>query len=67
MLSIQKVITAPLEKSGLSQKGSAHNPRHSSIKITMIYTHVSNKAINRIQSPLDRLNLTTENKGVEKS
>ncbi len=28
---------------------------HSSIKTTMIYTHVSNKAINRIQSPLDRM------------
>ena len=27
---------------------------HSSIKTTMIYTHVTNKAINRIQSPLDR-------------
>ena len=35
---------------------------HSSIKTTMIYTHVTNKAINRIQSPLDRLNLTTEDK-----
>ncbi len=28
---------------------------HSSMKTTMIYTHVSNKAINRIQSPLDRM------------
>jgi site-specific recombinase XerD len=28
---------------------------HSSIKTTIIYTHVSNKAINRIQSPLDRM------------
>ena len=28
---------------------------HSSIKTTMIYTHVSNKAISRIQSPLDRI------------
>ena len=35
---------------------------HSSIKTTMIYTHVSNKAINRIQSPLDRLNLEIKNK-----
>ena len=40
---------------------------HSSIKTTMIYTHVTNKAINRIQSPLDRLNLTTENKTDKKN
>jgi len=38
----------------------------SSIKTTMIYTHVTNKAINRIQSPLDRLNLTTEEKTSKK-
>lgn len=37
-------------------------PGHSSIKTTMIYTHVSNKAINRIQSQLDRLNLEIKNK-----
>ena len=30
-------------------------PGHSGIKTTMIYTHVSNKAINRIQSPPDRM------------
>jgi len=40
---------------------------HSSIKTTMIYTHVTNKAINRIQSPLDRLNLTTEAKNDKKN
>jgi integrase/recombinase XerD len=40
---------------------------HSSIKTTMIYTHVTNKAINRIQSPLDRLNLTTEDKNDKKN
>ena len=40
---------------------------HSSIKTTMIYTHVTNKTINRIQSPLDRLNLETENKHHEKN
>jgi site-specific recombinase XerD len=40
---------------------------HSSIKTTMIYTHVTNKAINRIQSPLDRLNLTTEDKNEKKN
>ena len=73
MLSVQKVIAALLEKSGLSQKGNVHNLRHSfatylieagtdiryiqqllghlRIKTTMIYTHVTNKAINRIQSP----------------
>ncbi len=28
---------------------------HSSIKTRIIYTHVSNKAINRIQSPPDRM------------
>ena len=67
MLSVQKVIAASPEKSRLSQRGSAHNLRHSGIKTTMICTHVSNKAINRIQSQLDRLNLTTENKGDEKS
>ncbi len=80
--SVQKVMAAALEKSGLSKKGSVHNLRHafathlieagtdiryiqellghSSIKTTMIYTHVTNKAIKRIQSPLDRLNLNTE-------
>lgn len=82
--SVQKVMVAALEKSGLSKKGSVHNLRHSfathlieagidvryiqellghsSIRTTMIYTHVSNKAINRIQSPLDRLNINMEKK-----
>jgi site-specific recombinase XerD len=86
--SVQKVMAAALEKSGLSKKGSVHSLRHSfathlieagtdvryiqellghsSIKTTMIYTHISNKAISRIQSPLDRLNLNTENKRDEK-
>ncbi len=41
-------------------------PGHSGIKATMIYTHVTNKANNRIQSPLDRLNLTTEAKNDKK-
>ena len=40
---------------------------HSSIKTTMIYTHVSNKAISRIPGPSYRLNLNTENKRDEKS
>jgi len=87
--SVQKVMAAALEKSGLSKKGSVHSLRHSfathlieagtdiryiqqllghsSIKTTMIYTHVTNKAINRIQSPLDRLNLTTEVKNDKKN
>jgi site-specific recombinase XerD len=87
--SVQKVMEAALEKSGLSKKGSVHNLRHSfathliesgtdiryiqellghsSIKTTMIYTHVTNKAISRIQSPLDRLNLTTEDKNDKKN
>ncbi len=30
-------------------------PGHSSIKTTMIYTHVSSKAISRIQSPSGRM------------
>ncbi len=47
-------------------KGNVHNLRHSGIKATMIYTHVSNKAINRIKSPMDRLNLEIENKSDEK-
>jgi site-specific recombinase XerD len=86
--SVQKVMAAALEKSGLSKKGSVHNLRHSfathliesgtdiryiqellghsSIKTTMIYTHVTNKAINRIQSPLDRLNLKTDEKNDKK-
>ncbi len=67
MLSVQKVIATPLEKSGLSKKGSVHNLCHSSIKTTMIYTQVSNKAINWIQSQLDRLNLEVKNKSDEKS
>lgn len=86
--SVQKVMAAALEKSGLSKKGSVHNLRHSfathlieagtdiryiqellghsSIKTTMIYTHITNKAINRIQSPLDRLNLNTDEKNDKK-
>jgi site-specific recombinase XerD len=40
---------------------------HSSFKTTMVYTLVTNKAINRIQSPLDRLNLTTEDKNEKKN
>ncbi len=82
--SVQKVMAAAMEKSGLAKKGSVHNLRHSfathlleagtdvryiqellghsSIKTTMIYTHVSNKTINRIQSPLDRLNINLEKK-----
>ena len=66
MLSVQKVIAAPLEKSGLSKKGSAHNLRYSGIKATMIYTHASNKAINRIPCPLDRLSLEVKNISDEK-
>ena len=87
--SVQKVMAAALEKSGLSKKGSEHNLRHSfathvieagtdiryiqelighsCIKNTMIYTHITSKAINRIQSPLDRLNLTTEEKTDKKN
>lgn len=87
--SVQKVMAAALEKSGLSKKGSVHNLRHSfathliesgtdiryiqqllghsSIKTTMIYTHITSKAINRIQSPLDRINLKTEDKRDEKN
>jgi site-specific recombinase XerD len=87
--SVQKVMAAALEKSGLSKKGSVHNLRHafathlieagtdiryiqellghSSIKTTMIYTHVTNKAISRIQSTLDRLNLITEDKNDKKN
>ena len=40
---------------------------HLRIKATMIYTHVSNKAISRIPGPSYRLNLNTENKRDEKS
>jgi site-specific recombinase XerD len=40
---------------------------HSSIKTTMIYTHVSSKVTARIQSPLDRLILNTEIKKDEKN
>lgn len=80
--SLQKVMAAALEKSGLSKKGSVHNLRHSfathllesgtdiryiqqllghsSIKTTMIYTHISSKMVNRIQSPLDRINMKIE-------
>jgi len=87
--SLQKVMAAALEKSGLWKKGSVHNLRHSfathlieagtdvryiqellghsSIKTTMIYTHVSNKAITRIQSPLDRLPAETIRKSDEKT
>jgi site-specific recombinase XerD len=87
--SVQKVMAAALEKSGLSKKGSVHNLRHSfathllesgtdiryiqellghsSIKTTMIYTHVSNKATARIQSPLDRLLINTEIKNDKKN
>ncbi len=50
-----------------NSKGSVHNLHHSSIKTTLINTHVSNKAISRIKSPMDRLNLDTENKSDEKS
>ena len=40
---------------GTDIRFTQHLLGHSSIKTTMIYTHVSNKAINRIQSPLDRM------------
>ena len=43
------------------------NEHNSSIKTTMIYTHITRKAINRIQSPLDRLNLKTEDKNDKKN
>ncbi len=58
---VQKVIAASLKRNGLSKKGRVHNLLHSSIKTTMIYTYVSNKAINRIHSPLVRLNMEIEN------
>ncbi len=45
-------------------------PGHSSIKFTMIYTYVSNKAINRIQRPPDRMfgtpDIKTDNKNGKK-
>lgn len=36
-------------------------PGHNSIKTTARYTHIANTTQNRIQSPLDRLNLPDEN------
>ena len=39
---------------------------HESTKTTEIYTHVSQKAIDKIQSPLDRLDLTNKNHNLPK-
>ena len=50
-----------------NNRENTHKLLHSSIKTTMIYTQVSNKAIKRISGPLDGLNLTTENKGDKKN
>jgi len=35
--------------------------------LTVKNTHITNKAINRIQSPLDRLNLKAEDKNDKKN
>ena len=59
-------VVFPYSAGAHYNRGNAHKLRHSSIKTTMIYTHVSNKAINRIPGPLDRLNLEIENKSDEK-
>jgi integrase len=49
-------------ESGTDIRYIQYLPSHSGIKTTMKYTHVTNKVFNRIQSPLDRLNLKTEDK-----
>ena len=56
-----------LIESGTDVRYIQELPSHSSIKTTMIYTYVTNKAISRIQSPLDRLNLITEDKNDKKN
>ncbi len=60
-------VVFPYSDGAHYSKGNVHNLRCSGIKATMIYTQVSNKAINRIPGPLDGLNLATENKEDEKS
>jgi site-specific recombinase XerD len=40
---------------------------HSSIKTTMIYTHLTNNVVDKIESPLDKLvNNANKNKNLEK-
>jgi hypothetical protein len=50
--------------SRLTRKGSTHKSGHPNIKTTMIYTHISNKAITQIASLLDKLMMTND-KNVE--
>jgi S-adenosylmethionine synthetase len=58
-----------IQHNGADRKGMCFrysNEHNICITTTMIYTHITNKAINRIQSPIDRLNLKTEDKNDKK-
>ena len=49
---------------GLTKKGNVFKPGHPNIKTTMINTHISNKAMTQIASPLGKLVMTND-KNVE--
>jgi len=65
--NLQHSFAKHLIESGTDIRYIQELPGHSGINTTLIYTHITNKAINRIQSPLDRLNLTTEDKNDKKN
>jgi len=64
--NLRNSFATQLIESGTKVRYIQELPGHSSIKTTMICTHVTNKTINWFQSPLDRLNLTTESKNDKK-
>jgi len=53
--SLQEVLQAAKLRSKINKVGSIHMLRQNSIRTTMRYTHVTNKQISKIGSPLDKL------------
>ena len=51
--SVQRIFEKARDKAGIIKDATVHTPRHESSKTTEIYTHVTEKGIRNIRSPLD--------------